>query len=202
MALMFASGADSLFSQQVEEEGTLIAEATARYEVGDIITVLVREEITASTSAGTNTRKESDVDSESNPNDNNFLTGDLDADGEGSRLPTSYLPNWNIEAENKHRGQGETTRSSSLVTTITCVVTGILENGNLALEGSKNVTVNREDTTMKITGMCRAEDVTPANTIASNLVYGADIQLAGKGPLWNTQRRGLVTKVLDWFSPF
>jgi flagellar L-ring protein precursor FlgH len=88
------------------------------------------------------------------------------------------------------------------VTTITCVVTGILENGNLALEGSKNVTVNREDTTMKITGMCRAEDVTPANTIASNLVYGADIQLAGKGPLWNTQRRGLVTKVLDWFSPF
>ena len=81
--LPLAGMGDSLFSQQVEDEGTLIAEATARYEVGDIITVLVREEITASTSSDTNTRKESDVNSKADGQDNTFLTGTLDANGKG-----------------------------------------------------------------------------------------------------------------------
>lgn len=201
--LAWPAAADSLFTQEVQEEGTLIAEATARFEVGDIITVLVREEISASTAADTETRKESDVQSEADANENEFITGERANDTEqGSRLPTDYLPNWNIEAENQHRSQGETTRTSSLMTTITCVVTQRMDNGNLALEGSKQITVNREDTTMKITGMCRAEDISPANTIQSNLIYNANIELAGKGPLWNNQRRGFITKILDWFSPF
>ena len=66
----------------------------------------------------------------------------------------------------------------------------------------RRLPVNREDTTMKVTGMCRAEDVSPANTIGSNLITDASIELAGKGPLWNNQRRGIITKILDWFSPF
>jgi hypothetical protein len=33
-------------------------------------------------------------------------------------------------------------------------------------------------------------------------VANVTIELKGKGPLWNNSRRGIITKILDWFSPF
>jgi len=195
------AAADSLFTQSAEDGGTIISEPTERFTVGDIITVLVRESITASTVADTRTRKESDVESKAPAGSNEFLVGDS-PDYRGGIFSPGELPNWKVEAENEHRGQGRTRRTSELVTTITCHVAEVLENGNLVLEGEKVLTVNREDTTLVIRGMVRPEDVSRANTVPSSLMYASNLELRGKGPLWNNQRRGLFTKILDWFSPF
>ncbi|HEO70398.1 MAG TPA: flagellar basal body L-ring protein FlgH, partial [Candidatus Hydrogenedentes bacterium] len=45
-------------------------------------------------------------------------------------------------------------------------------------------------------------DISPAHTIESARLADAQILLRGKGPLWNNQRRGLITRFLDWFSPY
>ncbi|MCX5759408.1 MAG: flagellar basal body L-ring protein FlgH, partial [Candidatus Hydrogenedentes bacterium] len=66
----------------------------------------------------------------------------------------------------------------------------------------KTVSMNREDSTIHVSGIVRARDVTPANTVLSMQVANAQIILKGKGPLWNSQRRGLLTRFLDWVSPF
>lgn len=190
--------ADSLFTQESEEAGTLVAERVARFEVGDIITVLVREEVQASTTADTNTKKESDVESDSNEQDNPFLVAD-----EGLNIiKPEELPNWKIEAENETKNAGTTRRTSTLTTTITCFIVEILRNGNLVIEGEKRININREESRLSLRGIVRPKDVTPANTVPSPLVAAADLKLSGKGPLWNNQRRGLVTRFLDWFSPF
>jgi len=62
--------------------------------------------------------------------------------------------------------------------------------------------VNREDSYLRVSGVVRAEDISPDNTVPSTLLADATVDLDGKGPLWNNQRRGLITRFLDWFAPY
>jgi len=197
---LFVCYGDSLFTTEAQLSGTLVSEKGTRFQPGDIITILVREKITASTTADTNTKKESDVENKVNEKDNPFLTAEK-PEGLGLLNPEE-LPRWKIEAENETKTRGKTTRTSTLTTTIACIVKQIYPNGNLRIEGEKRVTVNREDSLMLISGVVRSKDVAPDNTILSTQVADAQVQLKGKGDLWNNQRRGIITKILDWFSPF
>jgi len=202
LALIAAhAGADSLFKTKMAKEGTLVTNKKARFEVGDIISVLVREKIDANTTSNTNTKKESDVAAQAGAAANPFLITPRDENGLGI-MEAPALPNWDIQAENEHKGQGSTRRSSSLTTTISCMVVQVLPNDNLMIEGNKQVTVNKEDSTVTIRGLVRSKDITAENTVLSTQVANATVQLKGKGPLWNNQRRGIVTRMLDWFSPF
>lgn len=190
---------DSLFKAAAAQRGTLIAKANS-FEMGDIITVLVEEEIDSSVTVGTNTKKEPSIESKASASANEFIVAD--PPNGLNLIPKEKLPNWSIETANEHKVTGLTKRKSNLTTSISCVVTRVLGNGNLAIEGQKTVTTNREDSIVIVSGMIRARDVSAGNTIPSSKVANASIKLKGKGPLWNTQRRGVLTKLLDWFSPF
>ena len=192
--------ADSLFTQKVAEEGTLVSLEKKKFAPGDIVTVMVREKIQASTNSNTNTKKESDVESEANEGDNQFLTVPK-PDGLGLLNP-EQLPNWAIGTKNEQRTTGQTQRQNQLVTTITCTVKQMFPNGTFLIEGEKNVSVNREDSRIYVKGVARARDVAPNNVIDSTQLADATIELKGRGPLWNNQRRGLLTKFLDWVSPY
>jgi flagellar L-ring protein precursor FlgH len=192
--------ADSLFTQQVAEQGTMVSLEKKKFQPGDIITVMVREKIQASTDANTNTKKESDVESEANEGDNEFLVAPK-PDGLGILKP-EQLPNWSIGTKNEQRTTGQTKRQNQLVTTITCTVKQMFPNGTFLIEGEKVVSVNREDSRIYVKGIARARDVSPANVIDSTQLADATIELKGRGPLWNNQRRGLLTKMLDWVSPY
>ncbi|MCC6696281.1 MAG: flagellar basal body L-ring protein FlgH [Candidatus Hydrogenedentes bacterium] len=191
---------DSLFTQDVARQGTLVSMKKNRFQKGDIITVLVRESIQAQTDANTNTKKESDVQSTADADSNSFLVSPK-PNGLGL-LDAEKLPNWQLETENEQRTTGQTKRTNRLITTITCTVTGVQPNGNVELQGEKTVTVNREDSRIFVKGVVRSRDVTPENTVDSTQIANAIVELKGKGPLWNNQRRGLITRFLDWFSPY
>lgn len=192
---------DSLFTQAAAKDGTLITDKPSRFAVGDIITVLIQEKIDANTTANTNTKKQSDVESEAKAGANSFLLTDR-SDGGLGIMKEGALPNWLIEAENETRNQGTTSRKSGLTTSVSCFVAEVLPNDYLVIEGERTVRINREDSKMKVRGTIRPKDVEPNNTIQSTKVANAEIELTGKGALWNNQRRGLVTRMLDWFSPF
>jgi flagellar L-ring protein precursor FlgH len=190
---------DSLFkASSSSQTGALIAKVN-RFQVGDIITVKVNESINASTTSNTNTKKESDVESAADAANNQFLT----AKKPGLNiLPQEQLPNWSISAKNETKARGQTNRVAKLTTSVSCLVTKVVDNGNVYIEGEKLMSMNREDCRLVVSGIVRSRDVTPLNTIDSNQVANATITLKGKGPLWNNQRRGLITRLLDWFSPF
>jgi len=194
------AAADSLFSDETEKRGSLVADSQKQFDVGDIITVLVRETVDASTQANTDTKKESDLAAQAPAAQNRFLVAETP--GGLNVIPEEQLPNWNFEVENEHKTQGRTQRKNELVMTIACTVDRVQDNGNLDLSGNKRVTVNREDSMIRVAGTVRSRDVTPANTVDSSQMANANVELIGKGPLWNNQRRGLLTKILDWFSPF
>ena len=191
---------DSLFNKRTAESGTLISAKSSRFEVGDIITIMVREKIDASTDSDLDTKKESTVEATAATASNQFLVGKGDA-GFGL-FPAGALPNWNIESEGEHKSDGSTSRGNSLTMTVSCVVTSISDNGTLQIEGQKQITVNREKSLLKVSGMLRARDVASDNTVQSNQIANSMIQLTGEGPLWNNQRRGFFTKLFDWISPF
>jgi len=191
---------DSLFSQKTASQGTLVSLKKARFAVGDIITVLIEEKVEAQTDANTNTKKESDVESEANAGDNAFLTSPKP---NGFGITTAEkLPNWQVGMKNEQRTTGKTARKNTLETTVTCTVSEVHENGTITLHGEKVLTMNREESRMVVSGTARARDITPANTVKSTQLANAIIELRGKGPLWNNQRRGLFTRLLDWVSPY
>ena len=200
LALALNASADSLFSEQTEKEGTLISDKAATFKKGDIISVLVQETLSAQTQSNLQARKEADVSAEAGVDENSFLVGNKPT-GMGIFNP-GELPNWGIEVENETRARGQTDRRNTLTATVACTVVKVHENGNVELEGSKQVQVNRENTLLVLKGTIRARDVTPANTVISTQMANGTIVLRGQGPLWNNQRRGLFTKLLDWISPF
>lgn len=199
-ALVSAPGyADSLFTKTAAQKGTLIAKNNL-FKVGDIITVNVKEKIDSSAIADTNTKKESDVQAEADAGDNTFLIAEK-PDGFGITT-AEKLPNWDLSGANETKAKGQIRRESELNATVTCVVTAVLDNGLIAIEGEKMVNVSREQSKLHVSGLIRARDVTPANTVLSSQMANASIELTGKGPLWNTTRRGVVTRLLDWVNPF
>lgn len=193
-----AAWSDSLFKHQ-QAAPTLIAK-DQRIRVGDLITVLIEESIDSSVASDTNTKKESDVLSKAPAANNEFLI----AEGEGGLniISKKQLPNWDIQAENEMKARGQTRRATEVTTSMSCIVTHVFPNGLIAIQGEKNVSVNREDSRMFLSGLIRARDITPANTVTSHQIANAKIELKGCGPLWNNQRRGIITRILDWFSPF
>ncbi len=202
MGLLAASvaRADSLFNAAAAESGTLISDKKVKFKEGDLITVLVQETIDATTEANTDTKKESEIQAQAAASQNQFLI----AEGPGGPniISAKELPNWSIEIENEHKAKGKTRRANKLIMTVACTGTKGFDNGNITIEGSKRITVNREESKLYVKGTVRSRDVTSANTILSAQIANAEIELKGKGPLWNNQRRGLLTRILDWFSPF
>ncbi|HOS02957.1 MAG TPA: flagellar basal body L-ring protein FlgH, partial [Candidatus Hydrogenedentes bacterium] len=187
-------------NKRASDQGTLISNKKPDFKIGDIITVQVVENIDASTEADTHTKKDGKVGTQAPVAANPFLI----SEGVGGLniISSKQLPNWDIKTGNEHKATGSETRANKLITTVSCLVEEVMDSGNLRIAGAKRVTVNREDSKLLVRGTIRARDVRPGNTILSSQIANAEIELKGQGSLWNNQRRGIITRILDWFSPF
>jgi flagellar L-ring protein precursor FlgH len=105
-------------------------------------------------------------------------------------------------AANSLKGAGDTSRNTTLTAKISARVIRVLDNGNLVIEGRRQVTVNADDQFILITGIVRPEDITTENTIASQYVADARILYTGEGIIDDKMRPGWLTRVVDWVWPF
>lgn len=104
--------------------------------VGDVITVKISEVTSASEKAGTTTKRTSST-----------TAGIPNFFGlESNMYPSSITPDKMISANTKNDfdGSGETSRGGSLTATITARVVEVLGNGNLAIEGKREIVINNE----------------------------------------------------------
>jgi len=158
-----------------------LRDRVARNE-GDLLTIIISESSVATYSANTSTSK----------NDSTDIT-----EGLGPILK-NLIPNWAIGAKSSNSGSGTTGQSSKLTAKMSAIVTGVHQNGTLLIEGARSVIVNKETQLFKITGVIRREDIRPDNTVMSEAIADAQIKLDGKGAINDRQRRGLITRLLDW----
>jgi len=192
------ASADSLFTAAVQQDGDLIKEKHQRFKPGDIVTVLIQETIDANIQADTKTKKDVNVEAQTPAAANTFFVSQNSIEP----VNAAKLPNWSTETQNETKNTGRELRRSVLKTTVSCTVTEVFPNGTIALQGSRTVAINREDSILNVSGVARARDVAVDNTIPSAKLANASITLRGKGSLWNNQRRGWLTRALDWISPF
>lgn len=94
-----------------------------------------------------------------------------------------------LSGEQQLDGQGETTRETSLSTTVTARITHVLPNGNFVVEGIKDVSVNSERQTITVRGVGRWMDLSAGNQISSDRLGYLEVKVQGKGIVGDAVRR-------------
>jgi flagellar L-ring protein precursor FlgH len=99
-------------------------------------------------------------------------------------------------------GKGSVNRSEALLTNVAAVVTQVLPNGNLVVEGKQEIRVNFEIRELIVAGIVRPEDIQSDNTIDSTKIAQARIAYGGRGQITEVQQQRYGQQVMDVILPF
>ncbi|MFO1076345.1 MAG: flagellar basal body L-ring protein FlgH [Planctomycetota bacterium] len=110
---------------------------------------------------------------------------------------SNTLPKVDVRKTSDFSGEAKQNQGSDVRASIAVVVVDVQPNGNLVIAGTRQVTVNDESRTLKISGLVRALDVTPNNTVTSAEVADARIAITGEGGNTRQVTRGPVGQLFD-----
>jgi flagellar L-ring protein precursor FlgH len=122
----------------------------------------------------------------------------------GKILPGGFDPSAAIEtaSTSNKAGAGAVTRSEKISLTIAAVVTGVLPNGNMIIQGTQEVMTNGELRRLTVSGIVRPEDISAANTIRHTQIAEARIAYGGRGEISRVQKTPAGQGLVEAFSPF
>jgi flagellar L-ring protein precursor FlgH len=163
------------------------------HQIGDLLTVTVN--ITDQANFANETQRSRTVTEDSGITaflGSNLLTGKTALPG---RLLTA-------DATASTDGKGSIQRQESLTTHIAAVVTQLLPNGNLVVEGKQEIRVNFEKRELIVAGIVRPEDIQSDNTIDSSKIAQARIAYGGQGQISDVQQPRYGQQVMDVLLPF
>lgn len=164
--------------------------------IGDIVTIKIVENSKATNNATTKTERVTAM----SVGLNNFF-GLENRFPSGSNFFNPFSP-VQSDYDNKFDGSGSTARSGALSAYITARIIQILPNGNLLIEGNREVRVNNENQIITLTGIVRPRDISPENIVQSTFIADARISYSGSGVLNDQQRPGWLVQILDKIWPF
>jgi flagellar L-ring protein precursor FlgH len=165
------------------------------HQVGDILTVKVKITDQARLENGTARSRKNTEDSGV---DNFFGNSKLPII---SKVP---VPGRIFTADSiaASEGKGSVDRKEELTTNVAGVVTQLLPNGNLVIEGRQEIRVNFEVRELIVAGVVRPEDIESDNTIDSSKIAQARIAYGGRGQITDVQQPRYGQQVLDVLLPF
>lgn len=147
------------------------------YQMDDIVTVIVSDRASAVTRGSTSTARTSRARSSVTS-----LAGPLAAAGRLANLSS-------LGGESKLDGKGETSRESELSTTLSARIIAVMPNGNLVIEGTKDIAVNSERQVVVVRGVCRPQDLSVSNGVRTEQLAFLEVRVNGKGVVEDAVRR-------------
>ena len=179
---------------KADSSRAIVADKRAR-AVGDIVTILVQENNTASKDNSTKTAKSSSVDASIAK----FLYSPA---ASGLLTKGGNFPALNLSAKQDFDGGGKISNSEKITSKIAVRVVDVLPNGNLVLEGRRSTAFAGETQEAVLRGVVRAEDIAPNNTLYSYNIADATIKYVSSGTIADNQRKGWFTRVWEKVTPF
>ena len=165
--------------------------------VGDILTVQIDIDDSAKTSNSSNSSRSSGATAgvphflglESSLG--KFVPGGFDA---ANLVETA--------SNSTNSGSGAVTRSEKISLTIAAVVTSVLPNGNMVIQGTQEVRTNTDLRQLTVAGIVRPEDISSANTIRHTQIAEARISYGGRGDIARVQKTPAGQSLVERFKPF
>jgi flagellar L-ring protein precursor FlgH len=166
-------------------------------KVGDILTVLINIDDSAKTTNATSSSRTSGVTA-GVPH----LLG-LES-SLGKILPGGFDPANALSTNSKttNDGAGAVNRAEKISLTVAAVVSAVLPNGNLVIQGTQEVRTNTEIRQLTVAGIVRPEDISAGNTIQHTQIAEARINYGGRGDISRVQKTPSGQSLIERFSPF
>jgi flagellar L-ring protein precursor FlgH len=122
----------------------------------------------------------------------------------GRILPGGFDPANAIETNStsSNAGAGSVNRSEKISLTIAAVVTAVLPNGNMMIQGTQEVRTNTDLRQLTVAGIVRPTDISSANTVRHTQIAEARISYGGRGDLSRVQKTPAGQSLVERFSPF
>jgi len=163
--------------------------------IGDILTVTVN--ITDKANIANETQRSRVSKEDSGVTD--FIGSKLLTGKAAAVLPGRILT---ADGTTSTDGKGSVVRQEALQTNVAAVVTQVLPNGNLVVEGKQEIRVNFEIRELIVAGIVRPEDIQSDNTIDSSKIAQARIAYGGRGQITDVQQQRYGQQVMDVLLPF
>ncbi|MGE8237293.1 MAG: flagellar basal body L-ring protein FlgH [Stenotrophomonas indicatrix] len=161
-------------------------------DVGDLLTITLLENTTAQTSANTATNKES-----------NLSLGSPSILGAPVTLGGKDILSATAKGARDFTGKGNSAQSNRLQGNVTVTVVQRLPNGNLVVQGQKNLRLNQGDELVQVQGIVRPGDISADNTVPSSRVAEARIVYGGRGPVAQSNAMGWLSRFFNsGLTPF
>jgi len=168
-------------------------------KVNDIVTVLISEQVKASSSG----KKQTSQSSTTPMTGVNMLINGIN---HVANLAGLHSPGLNPLSDNtttrNFQGQGSNTREDKFTATVTARIIKVLKNGNYFIAGSREVLIDGEKNIIRVAGVIRPSDIDSTNTIDSRYISDAKIEYKTEGEIKRAKNKNWFAKFLDAVSPF
>lgn len=187
--LTTALSPDARATQSAEDPNTMFDPQTYRSMVaetkalglGDVLTVVIQESATATSSADLHTQRGFAVSGSA---------------GTSKHGPYSGA----VSTSSQSDGAGSTDRSGSVIAQLSVRVVQVNPNGDLQVAGKQNLVINGEQQLITLSGVVRPRDIGTDNTVASSRIADAHIQVSGKGFVASQSKPGFLAKLLGFLG--
>jgi flagellar L-ring protein precursor FlgH len=105
-------------------------------------------------------------------------------------------------ADSGTTADGSVAREEEIDLRVAAVITQVLPNGNLAIQGSQQVRVNAELRELTVIGVIRPEDITSLNEVPYDKIAEARIAYGGRGTISDIQGPRYGQELLNILFPF
>jgi flagellar L-ring protein precursor FlgH len=165
--------------------------------VGDVLTV----QVVIADQAVVSNQTQRTRDNEDNLSASHFFGYESKLD---KIFPNAVDPNnlVDLNSEMLNSGRGNTSRNEEIRVNVAAVVTQVLPNGNLVLQGRQEVRVNFEVRELYVAGVARREDIRPDNTIPHDKIAELRVAYGGRGQITDVQQPRYGAQVLDIILPY
>jgi len=156
--------------------------------VGDILTIVIQENVNATKSSGAGVNRNG--------------TTSFDVPTAGFLGGLFGKANLSANGANKFTATGGANASNTFNGTITVTVTGVLPNGNLMVSGEKQMLINQGNEFVRFSGIVNPNTISNLNAVYSTQVADAKIEYSAKGYVDEAENLGWLQRFFLNVSPW